>query len=194
MFLTSPTITAIRGPLVVFAACEQRRAVPLAPARARSSSHQPQRRFLPLCLPAAPNRREHISMSIFFSSVTPKGVGVVYEEVCQRQFSGYQNRSPFRRLPRSAPVLQKLQPNFSLPLWVPVHGKSSDWTSVTQLFFQLFLWVKDLSSTIWQGGEDLTCGFISLGKISWGCGYPRDVLACSKFKGVLQSHLPGACQ
>lgn len=44
--------------------------------------------------------------------------------------------SRFRRLLHSAPVLQKLQPNFSLCLWVPVAGKPSAQPSMT--FFSAF--------------------------------------------------------
>lgn len=102
--------------------------------------------------------------------------------------------SLFRRLLCSAPVLQKLQPNFSLRLRVPVAGKSSAGPSVTFFFQLFFLWVEDTSSSAWQGQEDLTCGFICPGEISWGCRYPRDILACSEFKGVVKSHLPGACK
>lgn len=57
------------------------------------------------------------------------------------------------------------------------------------LFPAFFLWVEDLPSSRQQGGQDLACGYISPGEISWGCGYPGDILECSEFKSVLKSHL-----
>lgn len=90
IFLTSPIITAIIGPLVVFAACKQSHAMTVAPAQTRSSSHQPRHRFIPQCLPAAPKLHRAISISSFFL-VTLKSVDVIYGDVCQRQFSCYQS-------------------------------------------------------------------------------------------------------
>lgn len=136
IFLTSPLITVIIGPLVVFATCKRSHEKTLAPAQTRSSSHQPQHHFVPQCLPAATkSHRAHIHLQFLLGDTEKHGRNLrrcVPKTILTLPFCSH-----FRRFLCSAPLLQKLQPNFSLHLWVRGAWKSSARPSVT-FFFQLF--------------------------------------------------------